>query len=74
MQRNSPKDPGRWWTVQRGGGPVVATAIHDGHELRPEVADVMRQRQHMDVNSAARFCTELVLRGVASLPMVEADR
>ena len=27
----------RWWTVQRGPGPVVATAIHDGHDLRPEV-------------------------------------
>jgi len=23
----------RWWTVQHGPGPVVATAIHDGHEL-----------------------------------------
>ncbi len=28
----------RWWSVQHGPGPVVATAIHDGHELRPEVA------------------------------------
>lgn len=28
----------RWWTVQSGPGRVVATAIHDGHELRPEVA------------------------------------
>ena len=28
----------RWWTVQRGSGPIVATAIHDGHDLRPEVA------------------------------------
>jgi hypothetical protein len=35
-------DSGRWWTAQRGGGPVVATAIHDGHELRPEVAEVMQ--------------------------------
>ena len=31
----------RWWTVTRGPGPIVATAIHDGHELRPEVADAM---------------------------------
>ncbi len=29
------------WTVQQGPGPVVATAIHDGHELRPEVAAAM---------------------------------
>lgn len=32
--------PERWWTVQLGPGPVVATAIHDGHELRPEVAAI----------------------------------
>lgn len=25
------------WTVVRGEGPLIATAIHDGHELRPEV-------------------------------------
>jgi N-formylglutamate amidohydrolase len=31
-----------WWTVQRGPGPIVATAIHDGHDLRPEVAAAMR--------------------------------
>lgn len=34
-------DQGRWWTVQRGPGPIVATAIHDGHDLRPEVAAQM---------------------------------
>jgi len=31
----------RWWTVQQGPGPVVATAIHDGHELRPEALDAI---------------------------------
>ena len=31
----------RWWTVQHGPGPVVATAIHNGHELRSEVAELM---------------------------------
>jgi hypothetical protein len=31
----------RWWTVTRGPGPVLATAIHDGHDLRPEVARAM---------------------------------
>ena len=30
--------PERWWSVQHGPGPIVATAIHDGHDLRPEVA------------------------------------
>ena len=28
--------------MQRGPGPVLATAIHDGHELRPEVAEAMK--------------------------------
>ncbi len=27
--------------MQRGAGPVLATAIHDGHELRPEIAEFM---------------------------------
>ena len=33
--------PERWWTATRGPGPVIATAIHDGHELRPAVAEAM---------------------------------
>ncbi|RIX32614.1 N-formylglutamate amidohydrolase [Sphingomonas edaphi] len=32
----------RWWTVHRGPGSVLATAIHDGHDLRPEVAEAMK--------------------------------
>jgi len=31
----------RWWTVTRGPGPVLATAIHDGHGLRPAVAEAI---------------------------------
>ncbi len=31
----------RWWCATRGAGPVVATAIHDGHDLRAEVAAAM---------------------------------
>ena len=30
-----------WWTVTRGAGPVLATAIHDGHGLRSKVAKAM---------------------------------
>ena len=33
--------PERWWTATRGPGPVLATAIHDGHGLRPAVAAAM---------------------------------
>ncbi len=39
-----------------------------------EVAGVMRRRDHADVNGAARFCSELILRGVASLPVTVGDR
>jgi hypothetical protein len=35
-------DDRRWWTVQQGQGPVLATAIHDGNDLRPEVAAAMK--------------------------------
>lgn len=31
--------PGRPWTFDVGDGPVVATAIHGGHEVRPDVAE-----------------------------------
>jgi hypothetical protein len=29
----------RWWTLLRGEGPVLATAIHDGHAVREGLAD-----------------------------------
>ena len=29
------------WTIKRDNSPVVATAIHSGHALRQEVADIM---------------------------------
>ena len=32
---------GNPWTIRNGAGRVVATAIHDGHDLRPEVAEAM---------------------------------
>ena len=30
---------GRCWRTLRGAGPIVATAIHDGHELRDELQE-----------------------------------
>jgi hypothetical protein len=32
---------GNPWTIRNGAGRVVATAIHDGHDLRPEVAEAI---------------------------------
>jgi len=31
----------RIWEIERGDGPLVATAIHDGHEVRDEVLRLM---------------------------------
>ena len=30
------------WTVKAGEGPIIATAVHDGHALRDEVAEIMK--------------------------------
>jgi len=30
------------WQTEFGDGPVIACAIHDGHEVRPDVADCLR--------------------------------
>ena len=40
------------WTLKRGEGPLVATAIHDGHEVRAEV------RNHMVLDEAERLREE----------------
>ena len=40
--RQSPSPTDSWWTIRRGPGPVIATAIHDGHGLRPEVSAAMK--------------------------------
>lgn len=29
------------WQLRQGNGPLVATAIHDGHAVRPEVAELL---------------------------------
>lgn len=61
MQRNSPRDSGRWWAIQRGDGPIVATAIHDGHELRPEVADIIRLSEDERLREEDPFTGQAIL-------------
>jgi hypothetical protein len=29
------------WSLRVGQGPIIATAIHDGHDLRPDIASIM---------------------------------
>ena len=38
----SPRDVTTWWTMRRGASSVVATAIHDGHGVRDELAARMK--------------------------------
>jgi N-formylglutamate deformylase len=40
------------WKLHRGDGPIVATAIHDGHEMRDEVA------RHMVLDESSRLREE----------------
>jgi N-formylglutamate amidohydrolase len=54
-------DTGRWWTVQRGAGPIVATAIHDGHELRPEIAHIIRLSDDERLREEDPFTGQAVL-------------
>ncbi len=30
------------WNLKRGDSPLIATAVHDGHDLRDEVAEIMK--------------------------------
>ena len=34
----TPEGVGRPWSVRPGHGPIVAVALHDGHQMRPELA------------------------------------
>ena len=63
----------RWWTVQHGPGPVVATAIHDGHALRPEVEAAMALDAAGRLREEDPFTGEAV-RGVPAHVVVHRSR
>ena len=63
----------RWWTVQHGPGPVVATAIHDGHELRPEIAAQMALGDRERLREEDPFTGDAV-RGVPHHVIVHRSR
>src|SRR5690606_26821012 len=48
----------REWNIAVADGPVVATAIHDGHDMRPSL------RSHAALDDAARFREEDPLTGL----------
>ena len=63
----------RWWTVQHGPGPVVATAIHDGHELRPDIAARIALSDSDQLREEDPFTGEAV-RGAAQHVIVHRSR
>jgi len=66
-------DTDRWWTVQHGPGPVVATAIHDGHGLRPEIAARMALADADRLREEDPF-TGAAIRGVPCHVVVHRSR
>lgn len=70
---SSQPHPERWWSITRGPGPVLATAIHDGHELRPEVAEAMILPDTDRLREEDPFTGEAVT-GVATHVIVHRSR
>lgn len=42
MESLDPFRDNELWTLEGGIAPIVATAIHDGHDLRPDVAEIIK--------------------------------
>jgi hypothetical protein len=65
------------WRLHLGGGQLVATAIHDGHELRPEVAELMAlsdaERLREEDPFTAGWTTIAPTRVVATRSRFEVD-
>jgi hypothetical protein len=67
------RDGGPLWTVQHGPGPVIATAIHNGHDLRPEIEARMALGDGDRLREEDPFTGEAV-RGVAQNVIVHRSR
>jgi hypothetical protein len=62
-----------WWTINRGPGPVIATAIHDGHGVRDDVARAMKISDSDRLREEDPFTGEAV-RGVPNHVIVHRSR
>ena len=66
-----------WWTLQRSDGAVVATAIHDGNHLRPEVADAIALSQAERLREEDPFTGQAIVdvptHVIAGLSRFEVD-
>jgi len=67
----------RTWQIEYGDGPLVACAVHDGHVVRPEVADCLRlsdqQRLYEEDPYTAAWTSVAPTRIVALRSRFEVD-
>lgn len=50
----------RYWSIERGNSPVVGTAIHDGHDVRSEVAPLMALGDSARLREEDPFTGEMI--------------
>ncbi|WP_411034912.1 N-formylglutamate amidohydrolase [Shinella sp. BYT-45] len=62
-----------WWTAQRGASPVVGTAIHDGHAVRPNLLLKMALDEDERLQEEDPFTAETV-RDLANHIVVHRSR
>lgn len=53
-------DARRYWTVRSGHSPIIATAIHDGHEVRPELLPLMSLKEEDRLREEDPFTSEMI--------------
>lgn len=56
-------DADGWWSVQRGASPIIATAIHNGHNIRADLLPLMALSDAERLREEDPF-TEFALRDV----------
>ncbi|NUS66928.1 MAG: N-formylglutamate amidohydrolase [Ensifer adhaerens] len=62
-----------WWTVHRGDGPIVGTAIHNGHAMRDDAHALTALTDEERLREEDPF-TEFVIRDLANRIVVHRSR
>ena len=62
-----------WWTVQRGDGPVVGTAIHNGHAMRGDARALTALTDEERLREEDPY-TEFIIRDLANRIVVHRSR
>jgi N-formylglutamate amidohydrolase len=74
---DTPADDGELWEIHRGDQPLLATAIHDGHHVRAEAAELMAiseaDRLREEDPYTARWTTVAPNRIIARRSRFEVD-